>query len=189
MRGGFCGSVVPWMTNLAATIVIAEQGVFVAALVRIVAVFDPLLLDEFELAEDAGVQHHEDDAAFVVVAHRLAFGHILAVGKAAAADAAAVDELAVEAEGVARIDAADVRADGAAGAIGIAAVSEVRIAVGVGDEGRVGGIRREFDAGCRRASGRRTWRRVFPCRRRSGGSVRRGRRGKWRRFRAACGRP
>ena len=47
------------------TIVIAEQGVFVVALVRIVAVFDPLLVDEFELAEDAGVDGHEDDAAFV----------------------------------------------------------------------------------------------------------------------------
>ena len=101
---------------------VAEQQVFVAALVRIVAVFDPLLLDELELAEDAGVQDHEDDTALVGVADRLAFRHVVAIGQAAAADAAAIDELAVEAEGVARVDAADVRADRAAGAIEIAAV-------------------------------------------------------------------
>ena len=56
MKGGFFGSVVPWMTNLPRTIVIAEQSVFVVALMRVVAVFDPLLLHELELAEDAGVQ-------------------------------------------------------------------------------------------------------------------------------------
>jgi hypothetical protein len=37
---------------------------------RVVTIFDPLLLHEFELPEDAGVQCHEDNAAIVAVTNR-----------------------------------------------------------------------------------------------------------------------
>ena len=46
--------------------VVAHQQVFIVALVGIVAVLDPLLLHEFELAGEAGVERHEDDAALVL---------------------------------------------------------------------------------------------------------------------------
>ncbi len=69
------------------------------------------------------------------------------VGKAAARDAAAIDESAVEAEGVARMDAPDVRADGAASAFGIGGVGEVCAAAWVLRDGLVGLVGREFDGG------------------------------------------
>ncbi len=59
------GVVSPWMTYSAVAAVIAEQDVFVVALVGVVAVVDPLLLDELELAREACVESDEDDAALV----------------------------------------------------------------------------------------------------------------------------
>src|ERR1051326_8218335 len=38
----------------------SEQKIAVASLARIIAVLDPLLLHEFELPEDAGVQHRSE---------------------------------------------------------------------------------------------------------------------------------
>ena len=49
----------------ALTSVIPHQNVFVVPEVRVVAVLDPLLLNELELAEDAGVERHEDHTAIV----------------------------------------------------------------------------------------------------------------------------
>src|SRR6185295_4965822 len=47
--------------------VIAEQRVLVVRAPKIVAVVDPLLLDELELARDVCAQRHEDDAVFALV--------------------------------------------------------------------------------------------------------------------------
>ena len=93
--------------------VIPDNQIFVVSLVQIVSIFDPLLLHEFELAEQACVQSHKNDAAIILVTNRLALRYILAVGEAAAHDAPAIDEFAVETKGIARVCAADVRAYGA----------------------------------------------------------------------------
>ena len=63
-KGGLAGVVSPWMTYFSpSAAVIAHEQVFVVAEVRVVAVGDPLLLHELELAGDAGVEGHEDDSA------------------------------------------------------------------------------------------------------------------------------
>ncbi len=46
---------------------VAHEEISFVAEVGIVAVVDPLLLHELELAGDAGVEGHEDDAAIVGV--------------------------------------------------------------------------------------------------------------------------
>src|SRR5262245_55509704 len=111
---------------------------------RVVAVFDPLLLHEFELPKDAGVQGHEDDASIVAIVYRPAFGNILAVGQAPAHDAAPIAQPAVEAESVSWVKAPDVRADGAAGAVQIVSVGKGRVLVFVGNDRRIGTVRREL---------------------------------------------
>src|ERR1700722_20794441 len=92
---------------------------------RIVAVFDPLLLNELKLAREAGVERHEDDAAFFGVGNGRALGYRLAIGKSAACDAAAIDQLAVEAERIAWMNAPDMCTDGAARALGVRTVGEI----------------------------------------------------------------
>ena len=62
-KGGLVGVASPWMTYLSPCCVVAHEQVFVVAEVGVVAVGDPLLLHELELAGDAGVEGHEDDAA------------------------------------------------------------------------------------------------------------------------------
>ena len=89
--------------------VVAHQDVFRVALVRVVAVLDPLLLNELELPVQARVQCDENDAVLVRVVHRLVLRHVLAVGQAAAHDAATIDQAAIESKGVARMHPPDVR--------------------------------------------------------------------------------
>jgi len=141
------GGAVALDEETAATVVVAHEHVLVIALSGVVAVLDPLLLDELELAGDAGVESHEDDAAVVGVGGGLVFGGEGAVGQAAAGDAAAVDEAAVEAEGVAGMNAADVGAEGAAGAFGVCGVGEVGAAVGILCGREVGGVGGELEGG------------------------------------------
>src|SRR5207244_500126 len=96
---------------------------------------DPLLLDELELAGDAGVEGHEDDSAVGGVElgwiGSCVFGDVRAVGQAAAGDAAAIDEAAFKAEGIARVDTADVGSE--------AAAAGGRVEGAVGHEGAVAG--------------------------------------------------
>ena len=58
---------IPLDDVFASPAVIAQKHVFVVALVRVVAVLNPLLLYELELPRDAGVEGHEDDAAIFCV--------------------------------------------------------------------------------------------------------------------------
>ena len=130
---------------------VAEEKVFVVAEVGIVAVSDPLLLDELELAGDAGVEGHEDDSAIGGVelgwVGSGVLGDVGAVGQTAARDAAAIDEAAFESEGVARVDAADVGSDRAASTGGVFAVGKVGAAVGVLGELKVRFVGGDFDGG------------------------------------------
>ena len=79
----------------------------------VVAVLDPLLLHELELAGDAGVEGLEDDAAVLGVRDGLAIGNVATVGQTATGDAAAINKAAVEAERIAWIDAAEMGTHGA----------------------------------------------------------------------------
>src|ERR1700691_2399922 len=108
---------------------IADEHVFVVPLVRIVAKVDPLLLNELELAGEAGGEGHGEDAALLRVRGDLGLGDGAAVWKSASGDAAAIDQLAIEAEGIAGINATDVRADGTVHSFGVCAVGEVGVAV------------------------------------------------------------
>src|ERR1700722_17353402 len=105
------------------------------------SVFNPLLLNEFELAEQAGIQSHKDNAVFVFIANRLTLRHVSSVSQPAAHDAPAVDQLAVESKCVTRISAPDVGANRTAQAVQILAVSEIRVAIVVGDQRRIHAIR------------------------------------------------
>src|SRR5580658_1377452 len=126
---------------------IAHQHVLIVALVRIVAVFDPLLLNEFELAREAGVESHEDDAAIVSVRCRLSFRGGKSIGKSAAGNAAAIDEPSIESESIARMNAPNVRADGTACSFEVRAIREVGVAIRILDNGLVRSIRGKLD-GC-----------------------------------------
>src|ERR1700691_1170580 len=94
--------------------VIPHQDVFVVAEVRIVAVLNPLLLHEFKLPGDTRIQRHKDDTAIVRIRDGVCFGSETSIGQAAPGNAATVDEAAIEAEGIARMNPTDVRSNGAA---------------------------------------------------------------------------
>src|ERR1700761_2677194 len=66
--------------KLAASAVVAHQHIFVVAQMRIIAVFDPLLLYELKLARDACIERHEDDSALLGVRGRFTFGGEWPVG-------------------------------------------------------------------------------------------------------------
>ena len=108
---------------------IAHERIFVVAEVRIVAVLNPLLLHEFKLPRDARIQRHEDDTAILGIRDGISVGREASIGQAAPGNAATVDEPAIEAEGIAGVNATDVRSDWAARAFRIRAVSEVGAAV------------------------------------------------------------
>ena len=72
-------------------------------------------------------KRHEDETAVFLLGGGFAICREGSVGKATAGDAATIDQLAIEAEGVSVMDTANVGADGTAPA------------VGVGTEGRVCG--------------------------------------------------
>ena len=115
--------------ELAASAVVAHQYVFVVPQMRVVAVFDPLLLYELKLARDAGIESHKDNAALLCVGGGLALGDELSVWKTAPGNAAAIDQPAIESEGITRMDAPDVRSHRTACALGIGAIGDVRAAV------------------------------------------------------------
>src|SRR4051812_16061757 len=101
---------------------IADQRAGIVARLEIKPIGHPLLLDELELAEDAGADRHEDHADLAA---------LLLIGQAAPHDAAAVDERGrsdrvaqQRIEHVARIGAADMRAERAFAAIEILAIAE-----------------------------------------------------------------
>jgi hypothetical protein len=128
----------------AAAGVIAHQHVFLIAQMRIVAVFDPLLLHELELAGDICVERHEDDAALFLIGGGFVVRRETSVGKTTAGDAATIDQLAVEAEGIARMDTSNVRAYGAACAFGIGTEGEVCAAAGILSDRGIGLVGGEF---------------------------------------------
>jgi hypothetical protein len=116
---------------------LADQEVLVAAQAERVAVVDPQRLDGLELAPDARVEADEDQPAVDAVVAGGVRCQWRPVGAAAADEAVAVGEAAVEEPaGVARVAAADVGAERAAEAVGVAGVGEVV------DRCRVGGERR-----------------------------------------------
>ena len=126
-------------------LVIAQQKILVIALVSVVAVFDPLLLHEFELPEDARVQHHEDNSAIVCVVHRLAFRHIVAVRQPAPHDASPIYKASIESESVARMRAANVRTDRALRSIRVPTIREICVLAVVGHDHRVRLVRRTLN--------------------------------------------
>src|SRR5271168_539377 len=97
----------------------------------VITVLDPLLLDEFKLSGDICVERHEDDSTFFLIGDWFAFRCEASVGKPAPGDATTVDQLAIEAECISRMDAPDVSANGTASAPLIATEGEVGAAVGV----------------------------------------------------------
>jgi hypothetical protein len=115
----------------AAAAMIAHEHVFLVAQMRIVAVFDPLLLHELELAGDVRVERHEDDTALFLIGGGFAVCRETSVGKTTAGDATTIDQLAVEAEGIARMDTSNVRPYGTACAVGIGTEGEVCAAAGI----------------------------------------------------------
>ena len=70
MSGAMKGGLPAWgsagMTNFEPRAVIADHRAGVVAAARVEAVIDPLLLDELELALEAGADHHHDDAMLAV---------------------------------------------------------------------------------------------------------------------------
>ena len=168
-------------------VVAAHHDVLVVAEAQAVAVVEPLRLHELELARDARLQAHEDDAAVLPVVLG-ALRQRVAVGDPAPDQAVAIDELALERQAVARVGAADVAAGGAAQAVLVVEVGERVVARGVGDDRGVGAVGGEVERACRRASARRAWPRAAP--RRPGGGARRRRAcgGRSPRPGAACGR-
>src|ERR1035438_524330 len=111
----------------------------------VIAVFDPLLLHEFELPEDAGVYGHEDDAAVVGIAHRLPLRHVLAIRQATPHNTAPVHQATVKSECIARVGTPNVGANGAPESAGVAAVCEIRILLVVRDDARIGLVWRKLD--------------------------------------------
>src|SRR4051794_3642348 len=122
---------------------VPEDVVLVVAEVEDVAVVQPLDLDALELPRDARVEADEHEPAVLAVVLGLALRQRRPVRHPAPDDAVAEGQPPVEAEGVARVRAADVRAERAAQAVAVAGpVPEVVGAVGGGVEGRVGLVRR-----------------------------------------------
>src|SRR4051794_7285669 len=122
---------------------VPEDVVLVVAEVEDVAVVEPLDLDALELPRDARVEADEHEPAVLAVVLGLALRQRRPVRHPAPDDAMAEAQPPVEAEGVARVRAADVRAERAAQAVAVAGpVPEVVGAVGGGVEGRVGLVRR-----------------------------------------------
>ena len=66
MKGGLPRMRIGGDGELRARAVIADQRAGVVAAARIEAVIDPLLLDELELALEAGADHHHDHAMLAV---------------------------------------------------------------------------------------------------------------------------
>jgi hypothetical protein len=81
---------------LAPAFVISDHQVFVVSLMQVISVFDPLLLNEFELAEQTGIQGHKNNAVFVLIANWLTLWHVSSVSQPAAHDAPAIYQVAVE---------------------------------------------------------------------------------------------
>jgi hypothetical protein len=131
--------------ELATAAMITEQKVLVIALVSIVSVLDPLLLNEFKLAEKTSVQRHEDDAMLIFISNRLALGDVISIGKAAPHNTAAVDEPSVKAEAVSWIGAANMGSQRTALAIHIFFVSKIVVSVAVGHQGWIHFVRRDLD--------------------------------------------
>ena len=135
-EGRVCRGCIALNDESAPASVIAHEHVFLVAEMRIVAVLDPLLLHELELPGDVCIERHEDDAAFFLIGGGFAVCREASVGEATAGDAATIDQLAVEAEGISRMDTSNVRAYWAARAFGIGTEGEVCAAAGVlGDRG------------------------------------------------------
>ena len=131
--------------ELAATFVITKQKVFVVALVRVIPVFDPLLLHEFELPEDACVQRHEDDAAILGVVYWLPFWNVLAIRQSTPHNPTPVHQAAIKPERVPRMHAPEMGTQRAARSRKIITVREVRVLLVVGYDGRVGTVGRTFE--------------------------------------------
>jgi len=127
--------------------VVAHQHVFLVAEMRVVAVLDPLLLHEFKLPGDVCVERHKNNAAFFLVGGSFALCGETSIGKTSPGDAATIDELAVEAEGISWMDASNMRADGTARAFGVGAEGEVGAAVGVLCDRRIRSVGGDFDGG------------------------------------------
>src|SRR4051812_18591614 len=127
------------------TTVIAHQHVFFIAETGIIAVLNPLLLNELKLAGKARIQRHEDHAALLGVGDGLVLPGEATIREAPAGNAATVDEPAIEAESVAGMNPAYVRAHGTACSLGIRGIGEVRAAAPILGEGRIGIFGRKLE--------------------------------------------
>jgi hypothetical protein len=112
---------------------------------RIVAVLNPLLLHEYKLPREARVQRHEDDTTLLGVGDGFPYGSEASVGESATGNAAAVNELAIEAEGVPGMNATDVRSQRAARAPRVCSIDEVSAAIRILGDRRVGTVWSKLD--------------------------------------------
>ena len=62
---------VAWNQELVALDVIPDERILVVALIEVVAVVHPLLLNELELLRDAGVEGNEDQTVFSAIVAEL----------------------------------------------------------------------------------------------------------------------
>src|SRR6478752_111401 len=124
MRGG---GGVAWNQKLVALDVIPDEWILVVALIEVVAVVHPLLLNELELLRDTRVEGNEDQAVFSAVVAECIRRSVGTVRNASANDAPAVHQLPAETERVSRIRAPDMRPHGAARALRIGRVDEARV--------------------------------------------------------------
>src|SRR6185312_12690287 len=129
--------------------VASHQEVFVVAEMSIIAIGDPLLLNELELPGEIGVERHENYTAVdsiqlrcLLRRNRSIVRSVRPIRQATPRDAAAIDEAPFEAESIARMHTADVRSDGATCAGCVVTIFEIGASVGILSDGWIGAVRR-----------------------------------------------